>query len=144
MSLLVLDASVAVKWFLLAEEPFKDRAMQLLAQSQDGKIDFVIPDLFWAELGNVLCKAVRQGRSTTRDAEESLRKAKKMELLAVSSAELIEEAFDIARRHNRSFYDSIYVALAVSRQAILVTADEKLANATAAYLPVKWLGAFQV
>jgi predicted nucleic acid-binding protein len=144
LSLLVLDASVAVKWFLLAEEPFKDRAMQLLARSQDGLIDFVVPDLFWAELGNVLCKAVRQGRSTANDAQESLRNAKKMELLAVSSAELLEEAFDIARLHDRSFYDSIYVALAVSRQATLITADEKLANATAAYLPVKWLGALQI
>jgi hypothetical protein len=26
----------------------------------------------------------------------------------------------------------------------LVTADEKLANATAAYLPVKWLGALDL
>jgi predicted nucleic acid-binding protein len=144
LSLLVLDASVAVKWFLLAEEPFKDRAMQLLARSQDGTIDFVIPDLFWAELGNVLCKAERQGRSTIKDAQEALRKAKNMGLLAVPSAELLEEAFDIARLHNRSFYDSIYVALAVSRQATLITADEKLANATAAYLPVKWLGALQI
>jgi predicted nucleic acid-binding protein len=144
LSLLVLDASVAAKWFVVADEPLKREALDLLARSLEGQIEFVIPDLFWAELGNVLCKAVRQGRSTTRDAEESLRKAKGMELLAVSSAELIEEAFDIARRHNRSFYDSIYVALAVSRQATLVTADEKLANATAAYLPVKWLGALQL
>ena len=141
MSLLVLDASVAAKWFVLAGEPLKSEALDLLAHSLDGQIEFIIPDLFWAELGNVLCKAVRQGRSTTRDAEESLRRAKKMELSAVSSAELVEEAFDIARQYHRSFYDSIYVALAVSRQAHLVTADEKLANATAAYLPVKWLGA---
>ncbi len=144
MSLLVLDASVAVKWFLLAEEPFKDRAMQLLRQAQAGTIDFVIPDLFWAELGNVLCKAVRQGRSTAPDAEESLRRARNLELLAVPSEELAESAFVIAQKHKRSFYDSIYVALAVSRQATLITADEKLANATAAYLPVKWLGALQL
>ena len=144
MSLLVLDASVAAKWFVLAGEPLKSEALDLLAHSLDGQIEFIIPDLFWAELGNVLCKAVRQGRSTTRDAEESLRRAKKMELSAVSSAELVEEAFDIARQYHRSFYDSIYVALAVSRQATLVTADEKLANAIAAYLPVKWLGALQL
>jgi predicted nucleic acid-binding protein len=33
------------------------------------------------------------------------------------------------------------VALAMSLQTHLVTADERLANAVAAYLPVKWLGA---
>ena len=117
--------------------------MQLLARSQDGTIDFVIPDLFWAELGNVLCKAVRQGRSTVADAEEFLRRAKNLELPAFPSEELAESAFAIAQTHNRSFYDSIYVALAVSRQATLVTADEKLAHATAAYLPFKWLGTLQ-
>jgi predicted nucleic acid-binding protein len=117
--------------------------MQLLARSQDGTIHFVIPDLFWAELGNVLCKAVRQGRSTAADAEESLRRAKKLELPVVPSAELAESAFAIAQTHNRSFHDCIYVALAVSRQATLITADEKLANATATYRPVKWLGALQ-
>jgi predicted nucleic acid-binding protein len=91
-----------------------------------------------------LCKAVRQGRSTAADAGESLRRAKNLELPAFPSEELAESAFAIAQSHNRSFYDSIYIALAVSRQATLITADEKLANATAAYLPVKWLGAIKL
>jgi predicted nucleic acid-binding protein len=139
--LLVLDASVAVKWFLLADEPLKDRAMHLLTRSQDGTLDFIIPDLFWAELGNVLCKAVRQGRSTSREAKEFFRRAKDLELVAFPSEPFLQQAFDIAQTHGRSFYDSLYIALAVSRNATLITADEKLANATAAYLPVKWLGA---
>ena len=144
MNLLVLDASVALKWFLTADEPQKDRAMQLLARSQEGTIDFVIPDLFWAELGNVPCKAVRQGRSTAADAEESLRRAKNLELPAFPSEELAESAFAIAQTRKGSFHDSIYLALAISQQATLVTADEKPANATAAYLPLKWLGALQI
>ena len=57
------------------------------------------------------------------------------------STQLLEQAFEIAIRRGRSFHASLYVAAAVSRQATLITADEKLANATAAYLPVKWLGA---
>jgi predicted nucleic acid-binding protein len=57
---------------------------------------------------------------------------------------LLESAISIARRYNRPFYDSIYLAMAVSRQAPLVTADEKLASATAAHLPVKWLVALQL
>lgn len=140
MTLLVLDVSVAAKWFLLAEEPLKDQAMNLLARSQEGEIEFIVPDLFWAELGNVLCKAVRQGRFTARAAEESLRRAMLLEIPTVSSAELVEAAFVIAQKYGRSFYDSLYVALAVSRGATLVTADEKLANATAEDLPVQWIG----
>jgi len=59
----------------------------------------------------------------------------------VPVADLVESAFAIAHQYNRSFYDSLYLALAVSLRATLITADEKLANATAAHLPVKWLGA---
>jgi len=144
LSLLVLDASVAAKWFLLAGEPLKSEALDLLARSVEGQIQFVVPDLFWAELGNVLCKAVRQGRSTSGDAEESLRRTKDMELPTVPSAELVEEAFAIAHKYDCSFYDSLYVALAVARRAYLITADRRLANATAAHLPVKWLGALEL
>ena len=140
MTLLVLDVSVAAKWFLVEEEPHKNQAMNLLARSQEGEIEFIIPDLFWAELGNVLCKAVRQDRCTAREAQESLERAKLLEMATVPSAELVEKAFGIAQKYGRSFYDSLYVALAVSRGATLITADEKLANATAAYLPVKWIG----
>ena len=138
---LVLDASVAVKWFLSTEEPLKEQALDLQTRHERGEIEFIIPDLFWAEVGNVLWKAVRQRRCSARDAEESLRRAKLLGLRAVPSVELVEEAFAIARKHDRTLYDSLYLALAISRRATLITADERLAKATAAYLPVKWLGA---
>jgi predicted nucleic acid-binding protein len=37
-------------------------------------------------------------------------------------------------------YDALYVALAMTSKSQLITADEPLANALAAHLPVKWLG----
>jgi predicted nucleic acid-binding protein len=141
--LLALDASVAAKWFLVGEEPLKDRALALRERHERGEVEFIIPDLFWAELGNVMWKAVRQGRCSLGDAEESLHRAKGLGLPTVPSEALVESAITIAARYNRSFYDSLYVALAISHHATLVTADEKLANATAAHLPVKWLGAWQ-
>jgi len=58
----------------------------------------------------------------------------------LASYDLIHDAFAIAAQFKRSVYDSVYVALAMSLQTHLVTADERLANAVA-YLPVKWLGA---
>jgi predicted nucleic acid-binding protein len=105
-------------------------------------VEFLVPDLFWAELGNVLWKAVRKRRCTEAQALESLLKTRELDLSAVPlSTQLVEQAFEIANRRGCSFYDSLYVAAAVSQRATLVTADEKLANATAAHLPVKWLGA---
>ena len=65
--------------------------------------------------------------------------------LAIAPSEpLVEWAFVIARRYNCSFSDSIYVALAVSQDATLLTEDEELATATAAYLPPRRLGALRL
>ena len=38
-------------------------------------------------------------------------------------------ALEIAIAYRRTVYDSLYIALAVARDSILVTADDKLANA---------------
>ena len=88
-----------------------------------------------------MCKAVQRGRCSEETAKHSIPALCGYDLTTEASEPLLESAFAIARQYNCSFYDSIYVALAVARQATLVTADERLANAAAAYLPVKWLGA---
>jgi predicted nucleic acid-binding protein len=53
---------------------------------------------------------------------------------------LLEDAFAIASAFDQTVYDGLYIALAVTSKTELITADERLANALAAYLPVKWLG----
>jgi predicted nucleic acid-binding protein len=63
-------------------------------------------------------------------------------LPTVSSLHLLPEAFQIANSFGRPVHDGIYVALAIDVNAEFVTADERLANALAARLPVKWLGAW--
>jgi len=99
-----------------------------------------VPDLFWAECANIMWKAVRQGRWTRNAAEEAILALKGRSLPTTSSLDVIEEAFSIAVTFDRTVYDSLYVALALRLKAELVTADERLANALAAHLPVKWLG----
>jgi len=59
----------------------------------------------------------------------------------VPSRTLMTEALGIAFTYDRAVYDCLYVALAVRSKSQMITADERLANALAAYLPVKWLGA---
>jgi predicted nucleic acid-binding protein len=141
MRLLVLDASVAAKWFLpRAGEGLVEEAFDLLRGHARGEIEFIAPDLFWAEFGNVLWKAARQGRWPSAAAAKALRQMQEQRLAIVLTEELIEDALLIALANNRAVYDSLYIALAVQRGIDLVTADERLANAVAARLPVKWLG----
>ena len=142
MSLVVVDASVAAKWCLPGgEEPLQEAALLLLRRYVRGEIRFVVPDLFWAELGNLLWKAVRQGRCAKGTAEMALRSLQDRKLPTISSFDLLDLAFGIAVAFDRTVYDSLYVALAVESRAQLITADQRLANALAARLPVKWLGA---
>ena len=55
----VVDASVALKWCLPSgEEEFVPQAERLLDSYDRGKFQFLVPDLFWIELGNALWKAV--------------------------------------------------------------------------------------
>jgi predicted nucleic acid-binding protein len=141
VKLLVLDASVAAKWFLpRAGESLVEEAFQLLSRHADQEIEFVAPDLFWAEFGNILWKAVRLGRCSAGAAESALQRMRQLKLSIVPAEGLIEDALSIALAAGRTVYDSLYIALAVHSGADLVTADERLANATAARLPVKWLG----
>lgn len=139
----VLDASVAIKWAMpLAREPLMDESLRLLKRYIAGKVDFIVPDVFWAELGNVLWKGVRQRRWKRDQAENVASDMKARDFMTVSSLVLLPEALKIAFVYNRSVYDCLYAALAVQSKTDMITADERLANALAARLPVKWLGAF--
>jgi predicted nucleic acid-binding protein len=142
VSVLVVDASVAAKWFLPAKgETLVEEAVRLFHQYARGEVRFLVPDLFWAELGNLFWKAVCQNRWTYTSAEAALTALEERKLPTISSSVLLDLAFRIATVFDRTVYDSLYIALAVHSKAQLVTADERLANAVAAELPVKWLGA---
>jgi len=142
VNLLVLDASIAFKWVCpSADETLVDEALELAGRYADGTLSFVVPDLFWAELANVLWKSVRTGRLTQRQAEAGLALVKERGIPTVSSLQLVERALMIASSFGRTAYDSLYIALAMESAALFVTADKKLANAVGAHLPVVWLGA---
>jgi predicted nucleic acid-binding protein len=140
---LVLDASVAIKWAMpSAGEPLTDEALRLLRRYVGGEVEFIVPDVFWAELGNVLWKGTRQRRWRQDEAEAVAADMRARDFATVPSSVLLSEALRIAFAHDRAVYDCLYVALAVQSRSELITADERLANALAAHLPVKWLGAF--
>lgn len=137
----VIDASVAAKWVLPArEEPFAAEALELLEDYVAGQVRFFVPDLFWAELGNILWKSARLRRLSAPAAETSLRSISERAFPTVPSLGLLEDAFALALAFDRTVYDAIYVALAVRLKSQLITADQALARALAPQLPVKQLG----
>jgi len=138
----VVDASVAAKWFLPSSgELLTAEAVAIQNDMEGGRRRVLVPDLFWAEMGNVLWKAARQRRMSPAASEEALDLLQQSAISTAPSQPLLRDALNIATVHNRSFYDSLYVALARAADALLVTADERLANALAARFPIRWLGA---
>lgn len=143
MTSLVLDARVAAKWFLpSAGEAFSREALILLERYSSDDLRFLVPDLFWAELGNIFWKAVRRGRWSEADSLTALRATRGQNFPTFATKLLLEDAFTVASTYERSVYDGLYLALALTTKSQLITADERLANAVAAHLPVKWLGSY--
>jgi len=142
LTTVVLDASVAVKWVLPpSSEDLVPEAVDLLRRYVVEEIRFVVPDIFWADFGNVAWKAVRLGRWTSDEAGTALRDLTERNFPTIPSKDLLAAAFTLANAFQRSLYDSLYIALALANNCEMITADEKLANALAARLPVRWLGA---
>jgi predicted nucleic acid-binding protein len=122
----VVDASVAVKWFI-PEAGCEDAAALL-----DASVRLLAPDLLFAEVGNVLWKKVTRAEITVAEARAALKLLKAVPFDVVSSSVLTDAALEIACAYKRSVYDALYVALAVARDATLVTADRRLVQALAA------------
>lgn len=142
MKSFVVDSSLVAKWLPpLSNEPFAIEARKLLVEWTRGRIELSVPDLLLIEVANVLWKAARVGRCGADEARSALNILISYNLPVVPSMTLLNLAFRIGIEYKRTVYDSIYIALAVQSQRELITADEKLANALAAYFPVKWIGA---
>lgn len=142
MKLSVVDASVVVKWLpVFKQEPLVLEALNLLQKWQQGSVDLLAPDLLWIETANVHWRAVRQNRCSRTEAQMSLAGLQVYRLPTLPTEKLVDEALRIALMYGRTAYDSVYVALANSVNAPLITADEKLANAVGGSFLVKWLGA---
>ena len=122
MTRLVVDASVAVKW--LVPESHADAARRILSPNHE----LLAPDLIWAEVGNVIWKKWRRGEVSGHTAGDLLQDFRRYPVQTFASRALMSAAWDLVERYSRSFYDSLYLALAASSECPLVTADLKLYN----------------
>lgn len=119
---LVVDASVALKWVLLEQD--RDRAIALLTEDE-----LIAPDLLHVECANALTMRVRRGLISAVNASDALHVVLNAPVLIRSSASLVAKAHDLSLELQRTAYDSLYLALAVAEDAVLVTADGKFADA---------------
>ncbi|MBW8858440.1 MAG: type II toxin-antitoxin system VapC family toxin [Caulobacter sp.] len=128
---IVIDASVALKWVL--EEEGSDQARAVAASEI-----MVAPDLWLIECSNVLTTKVRRGQITAVGSSQALDVLVSAPVRIMPTRGLIGLAHGLALELNKSAYDCLYLAVAVSERATMVTADAaffRAASAVATYAP---------
>src|SRR4051812_8239022 len=118
----VVDASVACKWFFEEEEQTGE-ADRILADEE-----LIAPELIYLEVVNVLWKHIRRGSVSSTRADEILSQLLTIPIQLADARVLLPAALEIATKHGRTVYDSMYVALAIARDCEFITADERLVN----------------
>lgn len=119
--MIVLDASA-----LLDALTAGPRATAVDARTE-GEGELWAPHLVDAEIGHVLRRGVLRGEVESAAARTALDDLAALPLTRASHVDLADTAWSL--RHNLSYYDALYVALAAELDATLVTLDARLAAA---------------
>lgn len=120
--ILVIDASVAVKWFI--PEPDSAKAIAIRDRLVDGKLELVAPDLLAYEVANTLRF---HPEITKRQIEQDMEDLMALDIdLLMPTRELVAAATDIARDLEMTVYDASYLSVAQDLSTYLVTADRTL------------------
>lgn len=118
----VLDASVAVKWFSTEEEA--DLAVMLRDKHIAGRLSIVSPDLLIYEVSNALRHNPNFDANNVKGAVKSLFD---LELdLVPPNEEIFSRAAAHAFERGITIYDACYLALAELMGIEFITGDEKL------------------
>ena len=130
MSDLVLDASLALRWFL-EDETDRKYSLEILASLADKRA--VVPILWFYEVGNGLLMAHRRKRISVDQIDGFLTRLKTLPIEAAQQAgpDVLELPL-LAQRYGLTNYDAAYLAVAIRTGLPLATADANLRVAAAA------------
>lgn len=126
MTGLVIDASIVLAWYFADEASPAPGFMELLAAGS-----LVVPVHFESELANGILVGERRGRSSSGQAAELMTFVRQLapERDIEGAVEAIARILPLARAHNLTIYDALYLELAERRGLPLATRDMNLAAA---------------
>lgn len=124
MKIHVIDASVAIKWFV-NEEQGKITALEVLEQIKGSPRNFAVPELFFYEMLAVLTKLLKNPTAV----KEFLNILQNLGMERVGNGRvLLETATEIAVTHKLTGYDAIYAACAKLIHGTWITFDQQAAK----------------
>jgi predicted nucleic acid-binding protein len=110
---IVIDASVAAKWYLQDEERL-DEAERLRRELEADRLMLVVPAFWGYEVASIFSKAVANRRMALDAARAGVEALLGIPRIEVEQPDPIA-ALDLARRFNRSVIDCFYLAIAEER-----------------------------
>lgn len=126
--LLVVDSSVAVKWFVHEAENHVPAALDLLQDHLDGAFTLAAPEHLRLEVLNAL-------RYRRLDAVHLLEAADQLDMVRLQwcsvDGALARSVIELSGEHHLSIYDAVFAALAKRLDCELVTDDRRLAESGA-------------
>jgi predicted nucleic acid-binding protein len=120
----VVDASVAIKWFLV--EPETPRALEIASRILTGGGIFIVPELFYFE---VFAVVTRKHENAPLWASFGMRWLLNLPLRRISLTQQVSEEMLRFTTLGLTAYDSAYAALANLHQAKWLTFDSKASAA---------------
>jgi hypothetical protein len=129
----IVDASVAVQWFL------PERNSEAAVRLRGKEYQLFAPNLLFLEINNVLLKHVRRKEISRATAGRIRAAIAHSPILVHSDRMLLDPAYALADQTGCSLYDALYLALAVNLHGQLVTADRRLYNGLASSLYSKYI-----
>lgn len=124
---IVVDASVAITW-LLPEQTHR-KALDLLRSHALGAMQLIAPSVLMEEAGSAISKEVRRNRLSAAQGAEAFELLHRFRPLLLDSPELLRGALALSLRNHLSFWNCVYLALAMRFRCELVTADRRFHRA---------------
>jgi len=124
MKLIVVDASVVVKWFV--EEDFSKDADRIRNDYLNQLIDIAVPSLLRYEVLNALRYSYAFGEDELKEIGKVLDDYQFLTIPLIE--EYLDETIRRALKHGITIYDASYIAIGDVRNCKVYTADNKLLN----------------
>lgn len=118
----VIDASVAVKWFI--EEKDTPSAVRLKERFENGQVNLEAPSLLTYEVASAL-RFHPKIQLTLKQLCGAIEVLEQMQILHEPNEDEWTTAFRFSLENQISIYDAAYLSLADNRRAKMVTSDTK-------------------
>ena len=126
----VVDTSALIRLFV-PDGSLPDGFDEFLRGVERGINTAIAPELLLAEAANVINKKRKSEEFDENESDRLLSDILSVPIRLFPHQPVILRAFEMAREHNLTVYDTLYLALAEDHGAVIFSADRKLLKTAA-------------